>query len=133
MVWARRVHSALSLGCPVVQSGDGHTRNVADFFGREHLTAVGYGACHRGSLTSKGFVNLYARSAVSRHVVTVSRYSHPAVHNFRPWPPTSRAGARLGLLADEACDGAKWLSDTAVQLVQLFRLEHSLGTAQSGM
>jgi hypothetical protein len=46
-------------------------------------------------------------------------------------PPSSRPRAHLGQLADDACDGAKWLSDNAVQLVQLFQFEHSLGTAQS--
>ena len=83
VVGAGSLHSALSLGCPVVQSRDGHTRHVADFFGRKHLSAVGYGACHGGSLMLKGFVNMCARSAVSRHVVTVSRYSHPPVRKFR--------------------------------------------------
>src|SRR6516165_2061213 len=58
VVRAGSLHSALALGCPVVQSGDRHTRNVVDFFGREHLTTVGHGGCHSGSLTLKDFVNL---------------------------------------------------------------------------
>ncbi|MDT5045434.1 MAG: hypothetical protein QOG75_1287 [Mycobacterium sp.] len=55
VVWARRRHSALSLGGPVVERRDGHTGDVMDFFGREHLTTVGQGFRHGNSLMFEGW------------------------------------------------------------------------------
>jgi hypothetical protein len=54
VVWARSRDSTLSLGCPVVEGRDGHTCDVMDFFGREHLTTVGQGFRHEDSLRLEG-------------------------------------------------------------------------------
>jgi hypothetical protein len=54
VVWARSRDSAFSLGCPVVEGRDGHTGDVVDFFGREHLTTVGQGFRHEDSLRLEG-------------------------------------------------------------------------------
>jgi hypothetical protein len=55
VVWARSRHSAFSFGGPVVERRDGHTGDVMDFFGREHLTTVGQGFRHGDSLTLEGW------------------------------------------------------------------------------
>ena len=54
VVWTWSLHSALSLGGPVVKRGDRHTGDVTDFFGGEHVTAVGQGFRHWDSLKLEG-------------------------------------------------------------------------------
>ncbi len=92
VVWAWSRHSALSLGCPVVERGDRHTGDVMDFFGREHLTTVGQGFRHWDSLRLEE-MGPKRPLVVGWNDTTVSSYPHPAVHNFRPrHQPAGRCG-----------------------------------------
>ena len=90
VVWAWRLQSTLSLGGPVVKRGDGHTRDLVDLFGREHLTVD----CKRFRhflLTCVAGEEPIGPLFVERYHTTVSSCPPPAVHQFLGRTATSRS------------------------------------------
>lgn len=122
MVWAWRLHSALSLGCPVVECGDRYTGDVVDFFGREHLTTVGQRFRHRDSLWLQQMGPKHPL-VVGWNDTTVSSHPHPAVHNFRPAinQPVDVEWHLLGRSTSSDADPNRLL-DSVIQFIQLGQL-----------